>query len=57
VQEYLQYEKLSETGLGMYVVKQIVDQHGGDLKVSSVVGKGTTIFIRLPVSGGPVYAA
>lgn len=45
------------TGLGMYVVKQIVDQHGGDLKVSSVVGKGTTIYIRLPVSGGPVYAA
>lgn len=44
------------TGLGMYVVKQIVDQHGGDINISSVVDKGTKICIRLPVFGDPVNA-
>lgn len=36
------------TGLGMYVVKQIIEQHGGDISVESHVGAGTTMQITLP---------
>lgn len=37
------------TGLGMYVVKQIVEQHGGTIRVRSSSGKGTSFLIQLPV--------
>ena len=36
------------TGLGLATCQQIVSQHGGEIKVSSVVGEGTTFVIRLP---------
>ncbi|MFA5775635.1 MAG: ATP-binding protein [Ilumatobacteraceae bacterium] len=38
------------TGLGLAIVKQIVDDHGGEIHLDSVEGKGTTVFIELPVS-------
>ncbi len=34
-------------GLGLALVKRIVDQHGAEIKVSSEVGRGTTFEIRL----------
>jgi len=37
------------TGLGLAVVKKIIDRHGGDIDVKSVVGEGTAFHIRLPV--------
>ncbi len=37
------------TGLGMYIVKQIVEQHKGYLRLESEVGVGTTVTIGLPV--------
>ncbi len=36
------------TGLGLAVVKKIIDRHQGVLEVQSVVGEGTTFRIRLP---------
>jgi two-component system sensor histidine kinase VicK len=38
------------TGLGLSIVKQIIESHKGKVSVSSVEGKGTTFLIQLPVS-------
>ncbi len=38
------------TGLGLYIVKSIVDQHGGKIAVKSTPGQGTTISFSLKVA-------
>ena len=35
-------------GLGLFIVKQIVDGHGGSLQVTSTVEEGTTFTVHLP---------
>jgi signal transduction histidine kinase len=37
------------TGLGLVVVKEIVTRYGGRLQVNSVLGKGTTFTVTLPL--------
>jgi signal transduction histidine kinase len=36
------------TGLGLPTVKQIVEQHGGTVDITSQAGKGTRVFVRIP---------
>lgn len=36
-------------GLGMSLVKQIIEDHNGDIDISSTVGVGTTIVVTLPL--------
>jgi len=40
--------KDSGSGLGLALTQQIVRDHGGDLDVTSTVGKGTTFTLRVP---------
>ena len=42
------------TGLGLTVVKGIIEEHGGTIAVESAVDKGTTFWIRLPLNEAPV---
>lgn len=36
-------------GLGLYIAKTIIDEHGGTITVHSVPGKGTVFYIRIPL--------
>ncbi len=38
------------TGLGLYIVKGVVEAHGGQVLVKSDIGQGTTISFTLPLS-------
>ncbi|MDD5639848.1 MAG: ATP-binding protein [Candidatus Pacebacteria bacterium] len=37
------------TGLGLYIVKEIVEGHGGKVWFESELNKGTTFFVNLPI--------
>jgi signal transduction histidine kinase len=37
-------------GLGLYICRGIVEQHGGRIWATSDVGKGTTMHVTLPTS-------
>ena len=36
------------TGLGLFIANKIIEQHGGNIKVKSTLGKGTRFRIRIP---------
>ncbi len=38
-------------GLGLSIVKDFIEKHGGAIEVESELGKGTTFTVRLPVKG------
>lgn len=44
------------TGLGLAIVHRIVSDYGGLIQVSSSVGAGTTVRVRLPVGSTPMLA-
>jgi signal transduction histidine kinase len=43
-------ESVSGLGLGLYISKEIVDLHHGSLSVSSMLNKGTTFYMKLPLT-------
>jgi signal transduction histidine kinase len=47
--EPLYTTKPGGTGLGLYIVQEIVAAHGGQVTVQSVEGQGTTFTITMPV--------
>ncbi len=55
--EPLYTTKPGGTGLGLYIVQEIVAAHGGQIMVQSTEGQGTTFIITLPRAAGEVPAA
>ena len=39
------------TGLGLAIVKHVAANHGGDVRLWSKLGTGSTFTLRLPISG------
>ena len=37
------------TGLGLSVCRQIIEQHQGRIRVESLVGRGSTFTVKLPI--------
>ncbi|MFW5829483.1 MAG: two-component system sensor histidine kinase NtrB [Planctomycetota bacterium] len=44
--------KRSGTGLGMAIVKRLIDQNGGSMHVESRLGLGTVVKLQLPITEG-----
>jgi signal transduction histidine kinase len=42
--------KANSTGLGLYLSRQIIEGHRGQIGCTSEVGVGSTFFVRLPVN-------
>jgi signal transduction histidine kinase len=40
--------KISGTGIGLFIVKMILERHGGEIFVQSVLGEGSRFDVRLP---------
>ncbi|WP_081746603.1 ATP-binding protein [Arthrobacter sp. H5] len=44
-------------GLGLAIVRSIIEEHGGTITCRSVLGKGSTFTFELPDDGGPLRGA
>ena len=45
--------KTDGTGIGLALVRRVIDLHHGSIEILSTVGQGTKVIVRLPVSSRP----
>jgi two-component system cell cycle sensor histidine kinase PleC len=45
------------SGLGLAIAKSLTELHGGAMRISSRLGKGTTVVVRLPIEAGTAQRA
>lgn len=53
--ENMQWSKRG-SGVGLFIVKQIMEAHGGSIRVESELGKGTTVTLRFQRAATPFKA-
>jgi signal transduction histidine kinase len=51
-QIYVMYytTKPGGSGIGLHLIRRVVDMHSGDVQILSQVGRGTTVIVRLPAA-------
>ncbi|HTU20763.1 MAG TPA: ATP-binding protein [Gemmataceae bacterium] len=59
---FLAFQRLHPTaapgeGIGLPLVRRMVERHGGRIWVESAVGEGSTFFLTLPASDQPAAGA
>jgi len=48
--------KVRGSGIGLTITKQVAEMHGGEVRVESEVGRGSTFILRIPIRKEPELA-
>jgi signal transduction histidine kinase len=46
-----EWKRIKGSGLGLFIVKNVAQRHGGDAWVESVEGEGSTFYLAIPLDG------
>jgi signal transduction histidine kinase len=54
IDEYVQFNRSSQEqqgiGLGLYLVKKLIDLYNGEFHILSTINEGTTVIVKLPIT-------
>jgi two-component system phosphate regulon sensor histidine kinase PhoR len=50
-------KKIRGSGIGLSITRQVAEMHGGEIRVESEPGLGSTFTLRIPIRGEPDAAA
>lgn len=52
-----EWKRVKGSGLGLFIVKNVAQRHGGDAWVKSAEGEGSTFYLSIPLAGENLVAA